>query len=588
MKIAMLQQNCTVGDFDGNATKILAGYHKSCTQGAELVISTELAIFGYPPKDMLERDDYVQAQLRALERVKREIGSVGLVIGYVHIAAPLNHDQETRFGPRLYNTAALLQHGEETETVYKSLLPTYDVFDEARYFVPNTQKSDEHGGVRFWDFHGQRIAVLICEDIWHGTPDAQKSLHALSYLNNPLEKLFFDSDSAPDGAARRSTKKQFPADMLIAINASPYYWGKGMVRYGLVRGIAKKYGWCVCYVNQVGGNDDLVFDGRSFAVSPSGDCIAKAEPFAEDIVLFEPSTASVVPYPSDHDNIKDLYDALVLGLRDYYQKTGHDSAVIGLSGGIDSAVTACIAKDALGPKNVFGISMPSRFSSPESVPDARELAYNLGIDFTVAPINKIYEAARATLTPIIGWHEPGSIQGDATEENVQARTRMLIEMAKANRKGAKRPLLLSTGNKSELSVGFCTLYGDMAGGFGVISDVYKTVVYALARYINRTHIIIPEQSITKPPSAELCPNQKDSDTLPPYETLDAILEAYVDEGRDREAIVAMGHSEKTVRWVIRALNCAEHKHRNATLGLKVSRKAFGSGRRWPIAAKFLE
>lgn len=555
MKIAMLQQNFTVGDFEGNTTKILKGYKKACGLGAELVVSSELAIWGYPPKDMLERRGYVAKQDECFENIRAEIGEVGLIIGIA--------ERNKLAGKSLFNSAVLIEKGQVVATRRKTMLPTYDVFDESRYFEPGKEIAQT---VRY---RGKRLGILVCEEIWkNGT-------------ENPYGEPLYQCDPIKE-------LKDDKPDVLVVINGSPYYWGKGNARFSLTANIIAFGLNCpVIYVNQVGGNDDLIFDGRSFALDPSWRCIAAAKPFEEDMVIVDTNSKVEVLYPFDLSQLKDLYDALVLGTRDYVRKTGHNFAVVALSGGIDSAVTAHIAVAALGRENVMGVGMPSPFSSPDSLEDAEALAKILGIEFRVMKINEIYAACGRALEPIIGWYEPGSIEGDVTEENVQPRIRGLLVMAITNRKGKRKPLLISTGNKSETAMGFCTLYGDTAGGFAPISDVLKTDVYGLANYICRTRNRIPKSTLTKAPTADLRPNQKDEDSLPPYRILDPILHAYIEEQKDFEEIVAMGHDETIVRRVINQVNRNEYKRDQIPRGLKVTSKAFGAGRRWPIAAKFL-
>lgn len=558
MKIAMLQQNFVVGDIEGNARKILAGYKDACRQGADLVVSSELALFGYPPKDMLERKSYLDLQNEWLEKIKAEVGEVGLVLG----VAKRNSNKE---GKPLFNRAILI----ENEKIYyrwdKVLLPTYDVFDEDRYFESGESRAHT------FTYKGYRIAMLVCEDIWNGNEG--DSGHKM-YHRDPIGELIDQQ-----------------CDILIVINGSPYYWGKGDIRFDLVRNIAKKLDCVVVYTNQVGGQDELVFDGRSFAVNQYGRCIAAANPFMEDLVVFDVDNKGKAEYPFDANRLGQLYGALVLGTRDYVHKSGFDSVVIGLSGGIDSALTARIAVDAFGKKNVVGVSMPSEFSSEGSVADARQLAENLGTDFHVVPITGAYNAIGEALGPVIGWRRPGTIDGDVTEENVQARIRGILLMAFTNRVYlGRRFMLLTTGNKSEGSEGYCTLYGDTAGGFAPLIDVYKTTVYDLARYTNRERgAIIPENTIRKPPSAELRPNQKDTDSLPDYDVLDPILKLHIEKQKSWQDIVAStGHHEAVVREAIRLLNKAEYKRRQYPPGPKVTAKAFGSGRRWPITGKFLD
>ena len=564
MKIGMLQLNFLVGDLVGNTDKIIAGYKKAVAMGAELVVASELALFGYPPKDMLCYKSCLDAQDRELYRLWKEIGNIGLIVG---IAKP-NHGN----GKPLFNGAVLLRkNGQIDKSVGvcdKQLLPTYDVFDEHRYFESGNNPT-EIFDIPNSGFFNECVAILVCEDIWGGNENNQS--HKL-YQRDPVKEL-----------------KNGDVNTLIVINGSPYYWGKGDVRFNLVSGIARKLNCNVVYVNQIGGNDDLVFDGRSFAVNENGECIAAAQTFVEEILIVDTDSSKTVAYPSDGQNledpesIKNLYQALVLGTHDYVRKNGFEKVVIGLSGGIDSALTACIAVNALGKKNVLGITMPSPFSSQGSVDDSLTLAENLGIQIITIPIRDIFEEYGQTLKPIFEGK-----QLDVTEENIQARIRGNILMAVSNKFGY---LVLSTGNKSELSVGYCTLYGDMAGGYAVISDQWKTQVYELAKFINQEdkQYTIPKNTIEKPPSAELRPNQKDTDSLPPYDILDSILRQYIEKqkGVNEIKIPEMFGGKEVVRKVIDLVNRAEHKRVQMPLGIKTSPKAFGSGRRWPIAAKNL-
>lgn len=550
MKIAMLQLNFWVGDLDENTDKIIQGYRQACAQGAELAISTELAIFGYPPRDLLLMPDYLKKQDECLAKLCQEVGDVGLIVGIA--------ENNSGKGTPLFNTAVLIHSGKVRHWQRKYLLPSYDVFDERRYFEPGFSQP------QVINYRGKRLSILICEDIWGGLEIANG--HRL-YEYDPVEAL-----------------SGIKVDALIVPNGSPYYWGKGKARLGLVAKTAQKLGCQVFYINQVGGNDEIIFDGRSFAVNSAGQCIGAAKAFEEDLVVIETDNALPVDYASDADSLKDLYRALVLGTRDYLRKINcQKGALIGLSGGIDSAITACITVEALGPDKVIGVSMPSQYSSEGSIKDAQVLAKNLGIKLWTVPIGNIYQSVGEALKPFIGWYEAGEIKGDVTEENVQARIRGMILMGISNRTGK---ILLTTGNKSELAVGYCTLYGDMAGGLAVISDVPKTTIYKLAQYINREQGIIPVNTITKPPSAELRPDQKDEDSLPPYEILDPILHMYVEEQKSLEEIVSSDVTdEKTVRWVISMVHYTEFKRRQMPPGLRVTAKAFGVGRRFPIAAR---
>jgi len=549
MKIGILQLNFTVGDFYGNSEKILHGYQQACDQGADLVVTSELALYGYPPLDLLERTEAHDAQDAVLKELKSHIQDVGLILGV----------SERREGPgkRLFNSAILIQNEAITQRWRKTLLPTYDVFDEARYFEPGQDD------VFIFDYRDQKIAMLVCEDIWGGAEilDGPKL-----YQQDPVKEL-----------------SQLKPDILIVPNGSPYHWQKGNDRLTLVRRVTKQLNAHVVYVNQVGGNTDLVFDGRSFVLNANGDCVGAAPAFETSVNMIDTSEPNRTEYFED-SNLENLYQALVLGVRDYMGKTGHRKALLGLSGGIDSALTACIAADAIGSKNVTAVMMPSPFSSSHSVTDSEELIINLGIHSHKINIESLYEAYGQTLEPIIGWHEPGKNPGDVTEENIQARIRGNLLMAIANRNPGT--LLLSTGNKSEVAMGYCTLYGDMAGGFAVLSDVWKTLVFQLAKHLNRDREKIPENIITKPPSAELRPDQKDSDSLPEYDVLDAVLQAYLEDHLSAKQILEKGLADEvTIKKIIRTTNLNEFKRRQMAPGLKVTSKAFGSGRRMPIAAK---
>lgn len=549
MKIGMLQQNYVIGDCSGNAKKILDGYNKLCGDGAELVVGTELSILGYPPKDLLEFSAKIDEQLTVFNELCQSVGEIPLIIGIA--------ERNSLVGKPLFNNVVTIQNGNVIARRSKELLPTYDVFDEQRYFQPGTQRPC------IVPYLGQRLGIIVCEDCWGGTenPNGQRL-----YATDPVEDMLLANP-----------------DILIIVNASPYFWGKGTVRYNLVKNIARRLGCPVVYVNQVGGQDELIFDGRSFAVQPDGNCLECAEPFAEEELIVDTENAGGPFYWFDHDNLGELYKALVLGTRDYLRKTGFTQVVIGESGGIDSALTTCIAVDSVGKENVTAIGMPSPFSSEGSVSHAKQLCRNLGVGFKVVPIGGIYEVFGAAVNPIIGWRQPENFGKDVTEENVQARSRGMILMAYSNRTGS---LVLTTGNKSELAVGYCTLYGDMAGGFAVISDLPKCLVFRLARYINETHgEVIPWAIIEKPPSAELRPGQKDQDSLPSYEVLDEILRLHVEEELDAPAIIAAGLPAADVRWVLRKVCLSEYKRRQGALGLKVTTKAFGSGRRIPIAMK---
>jgi NAD+ synthetase len=541
MKVALAQVNTTVGDLSGNEAKILEAYRRGMEAGAEIVVFPELAITGYPPRDLLQRSGFIRDNLAVLDRLAATTREAGMLVGYVGL-------NEARPGREATNAVALLQGGKVLATRTKTLLPTYDVFDEDRYF----EAARENAVV---EFNGRKIGLTICEDVWND----EDFWDERRYRRNPARELV---DAG--------------AEVLFNISASPWHLGKEEMRVRMLSSLAGRLGRPFVYCNAVGGNDELVFDGRSAGFDARGRLVACGEMFREDLVLFDTDSAPVSP-PALCDEEK-LFRALVIGLRDYLHKCGFRSAVLGLSGGIDSALTAVIAAEALGRENVRGVSLPSQYSSQGSLDDARLLASNLGISHEVIAIQPIFETFRAQLR--------GTFDGrpeDTTEENVQARLRGMILMAMSNKFGS---LLLTTGNKSELAVGYCTLYGDMCGGLAVISDVPKTMVYRLSRWVNRGREVIPSSSITKAPSAELRPNQTDQDSLPPYEVLDAILQAYVVEGSSRAEMVGVGFEKGTVDRVVRLIDLSEYKRRQAAPGLKVTTKAFGVGRRMPIAQKY--
>jgi NAD+ synthase (glutamine-hydrolysing) len=542
MKAALAQINTTVGDLGGNEAKILAAYRRGVDAGVDLVMFPELTITGYPPRDLLLKRSFIAQNLAVLDRLAAASGKVAMLVGYVR-------ENKKRPGREVSNCVALLQNGKIFTTRTKTLLPTYDVFDEDRYFEPALENHPV-------EFAGGKIGLTICEDIWNDEdfwPNRR-------YQHNPPLEL------AAEGSR-----------ILFNVSASPWHVGKQDTRYQMLRSMAQKAKCPMLCCNQVGGNDELVFDGGSLAFNATGELIARAEMFAEDFVVVDTETSKPVPRTTRPEE-ELVYKALVMGLRDYLYKCGFKSAVLGLSGGIDSALTACIAVDALGKENVRGISLPSQYSSQGSLDDARILAERLGISYEVIPIQPPFEAVKKQLQPIFARRAE-----DTTEENIQARLRGVILMALSNKFGS---LLLTTGNKSELAVGYCTLYGDMCGGLAVISDVPKTMVYRVSKWINREREIIPTASITKPPSAELRPNQTDQDSLPPYDVLDAILDAYVVQGKTLSEIVQGGFEEATVKRVIRLIDFNEYKRRQAAPGLKVTSKAFGVGRRIPIAQKY--
>jgi NAD+ synthase (glutamine-hydrolysing) len=542
MKIGFAQINPIVGDLSGNFEKIAGAYERLAAAGAELVVTPELAVTGYPPQDLLFKSQFVPQSLEVLEKLRGRIREAGLLVGFV--------DRNQGRGKPFHNAAALLQPGAPIAKTHKSLLPTYDVFDEDRYFEPAQS-------VAPLMFGATKIGVTICEDIW-----------TERYLPRPL----YDIEPV------RSLVEQ-GAEIILNLSASPFGLGKPAIRREMVATLARTHRRSICYCNAVGGNDQLVFDGNSIAVNSRGELITQMPAFrtAEEIVDTEASQPMQL---AKADDMADLFEALSLGVRDYLTKCNFKSAVLGLSGGIDSAVVAAIAVNALGPENVLGASMPSPYSSRGSIDDAFALAQNLGVKCLQIPIADAFAAFKAQFPEIFT-----GLPEDATEENMQARLRGMTLMALSNKFGH---LLLTTGNKSELAVGYCTLYGDMAGGLAVISDVPKTMVYALARWINRGAEIIPVSTIEKPPSAELKPGQTDQESLPPYDVLDEILRLYVEENMSARDIIAHGFDEKIVRWVQRRVDLNEYKREQAAPGIKVTSRAFGVGRRMPIAQKYVD
>jgi len=558
MEIALAQINTTIGDFAGNEAKILAAARRAEAESVDLVLFPELTIPGYPPRDLLLKKDFIAQNLAVLQRLAAASGKTALAVGYVG-------ENQSAPGRSATNQAAILQNGGMVAERRKTLLPTYDVFDEDRYFEPGRENLPVAIG-------GHLCGLSICEDIWN---DEDFWPHR-RYRSDPIAALVSAG-----------------AEIILNLSASPWHVGKEKLRYEMLASVARKSRRAVVFCNLVGGNDELIFDGASMVFNAAGELIAQARAFEEDFVTVEVETPASPPAAASlHHSAapaiarktfpdeEAIYQGLVLGLRDYMRKCGFKTAVLGLSGGIDSALVACLAVAALGAGNVRGVSLPSQFSSRGSLDDARILAGRLGMAYEVIPIQPAFAAVRQQLQPVFG----GLVE-DTTEENIQARLRGVILMALSNKFGS---ILLTTGNKSDLAVGYCTLYGDMCGGLAVISDVPKTGVYRLARWINREREIIPLASITKPPSAELRPNQTDQDSLPPYETLDAILDHSVVQGKSLAEIVGLGFAEADVRRVIRLIEFNEYKRWQAAPGLKVTTKAFGLGRRVPIAQRYRE
>jgi NAD+ synthase (glutamine-hydrolysing) len=542
MKIALAQFNPTIGDFEGNARRILELADEAKSGGADLAVFSELCVCGYPPQDLIERPSFLERNLRQLAQLADSVALPSLV-GYVGRA-------QDDTGKQVANCAAVIGVGRVLFEQRKMLLPTYDVFDESRYFQPADAQYVFRLGTA-------SLGITVCEDIWNDKSFWKQRL----YQRDPVSELIGKG-----------------SEIILNISSSPYTLDKRDLRHDMLRATAIQHNVPVVYVNQVGGNDSLIFDGSSFAFMPDGRVAARAKSFEEDLVFFDSATGQGDVRRQPNNELEAVYRALVLGTRDYIRKCGFRKAVVGLSGGIDSALVAVIATEALGRENVLGVSMPGPYSSEGSRTDAHRLAENLGIELLVLPIGEIFQAYRAILAkPFAGRVE------DVTEENLQARIRGNLLMALSNKFNS---LVLSTGNKSEMAVGYSTLYGDMAGGLAVISDVPKTMVYALADLVNATNEVIPREIIAKPPSAELRPNQTDQDTLPPYEVLDRVLKAYVEDLRSPQEIAEeTGYSIELVRSIARRVDGAEFKRKQAPPGLKVTSKAFSVGRRFPMAQK---
>ncbi len=543
MKIALGQINPTVGDFEGNAATIIEFARRARDGGAELVVFPELCVCGYPPRDLVEKRSFVEANCRAASRIAQSTRGIAVICGLVTPA-------QSETGKSVMNSAALLRDGRIEFIQSKMLLPTYDVFDEMRNFAPAKKQE-------VIAFAGRKLALTICEDAWNDKHFWDRRLYGI----DPVEMLMTAG-----------------GNFMINISASPFHLGKREFRTRMLAAIAREYKAPLIMVNQVGGNDQLVFDGSSLALGPGGQVVAQAKSFEEDLVFLDTETLAGDLHPQVEGTEASAYAALVLGTRDYVRKCGFERVIIGLSGGIDSALTAAIAVEALGADNVTGVSMPGPYSSRGSIDDARALATSLGIRFETLGISQVFDDFRKTLKPVFAARPE-----DVTEENIQARIRGTLLMALSNKFGA---LVLTTGNKSELAVGYCTLYGDMVGGLAVISDVPKTLVYRLAHYVNSRRPVIPQATLEKPPSAELRPNQTDQDTLPPYEVLDTILEDYIEDLKTPEQIAAERHYDLAlVRKVARMIERSEYKRQQAAPGIKITQKAFGMGRRFPIAQK---
>ena len=543
MKVGLAQINGIVGDFPGNAKRIVNAYREALDKGADLVLTPELALVGYPPRDLVFKSGFVSGCLQALDYLSSEIGDTPLLVGYV------DHNEKGKPGKPFRNAAAFLEDGRIKARVFKTLLPTYDIFDERRYFEPA-----EFCEPVVWGEH--RLGITICEDVW-----AEDYLHRPLYRRDPVEEL-----------------RQAGADVILNLSASPFHLNKARSRSEMLSAVAREHSLPLVYCNSVGANDQLVFDGSSVVVRSDGVVQRSLPSFEEEVCVID--LAEQDPIAGDEPaEPEQLFRALVLGVGDYVDKCGFRSACIGLSGGIDSALTAAVAVEALGGENVHGLTMPSGYSSAGSVDDSRALADTLGMRCDTVPIGAVFEEIKNSLGPLFD-----SLPEDVTEENMQSRIRGLYLMALSNK---LNHLLLTTGNKSELAVGYCTIYGDMCGGLAVISDLPKTRVFEVARWLNRDKEVIPWNTIEKPPSAELRPDQKDEDSLPPYEILDGILELYIEKQCSPEEIIDNhGFEEQTVRWVQRQVDLNEWKRHQAAPGIRVTSKAFGIGRRIPIVQRF--
>ena len=552
MKIALAQLNYIIGDFEGNLSKITSAVADASSSGAELVVFSELSICGYPPLDLLEREEFIHTCVQSIEKLATLVDpATGVLVGGPEF-------NPNRDGKLLFNSAFFLYEGKVQQVFRKSLLPTYDIFDEYRYFEPNRD-------FRILEFNNRKLAITICEDLWDEQPFDNEFSRSRLYTSNPLEEL-----------------SVFKPDVIINMAASPFSQGKTEVKQSIFTGKARRYALPVLYCNQVGAQTELIFEGGSLAIHPSGRVAAKLPYFREDILICDlEELIESEPHPSPGvipDRIESMADALICGIKDYFGKLGFRTATLGLSGGIDSAVTLALAAKALGPENLHVLLLPSQYSSDHSVNDSVQMAENLGIKYNILPIESLFNEFRETLQALFE-----DLPEDIAEENIQARIRGTLLMALSNKFGN---ILLNTSNKSETAVGYGTLYGDMSGGLSVLGDVYKTDVYLLALYLNQDLEMIPANIISKPPSAELKPDQKDSDSLPPYDVLDQILEAYIERQLPVEKVEALGFDPKLVNRVIKLVNMNEYKRYQTPPILRVSSKAFGIGRRLPLVARY--
>ncbi len=572
MKIALVQINPIIGDFSYNSGKIISWANKAREKGCDLAVFSELALCGYPPQDLLERQSFLADHDKALQDLINGISGIGIICGHLE-----KHTGDN--GNPLHNSASVIEDGRIVFTAQKRLLPTYDVFDEARYFEPGSHSQT-------YQYKGLNLGITVCEDIWNDKGSFPQKL----YATDPISDLVSDLQA-----------KGGKLDLLVNISASPFHVGKENIKQEIFTKVCRNNNVPLIYVNQVGGQDSLLFDGLSMAMDNRGNIIARAERFKEDMIILDTDTWQGEVHGQQIQEVLDagatygepvsvlqetaaVYDALVMGVRDYARKCGFSKGVLGLSGGIDSAVTCAIACEALGEENILGVAMPSPYTSDQSIEDAKELAANLCCPFEIIAISSVFAAFKESLGNVFAAFENNASRKiDITEQNLQARIRGNLLMALSNKEGS---LLLSTGNKSEMAVGYCTLYGDMSGGLAIISDVPKLMVYQLAQYINRNKEIIPKNIIERPPSAELAPNQLDQDDLPSYDILDAILKAYLEQNLSVGEIAALGFDRQVVQDVVRRIRINEYKRKQAPLGLKVSSKAFGYGRRYPTAQNY--
>jgi NAD+ synthase (glutamine-hydrolysing) len=572
MKIALVQINPIIGDFSYNSGKIISWANKAREKGCDLAVFSELALCGYPPQDLLERQSFLADHDKALQDLINGISGIGIICGHLE-----KHTGDN--GNPLHNSASVIEDGRIVFTAQKRLLPTYDVFDEARYFEPGSHSQT-------YQYKGLNLGITVCEDIWNDKGSFPQKL----YATDPISDLVSDLQA-----------KGGKLDLLVNISASPFHVGKENIKQEIFTKVCRNNNVPLIYVNQVGGQDSLLFDGLSMAMDNRGNIIARAEKFKEDMIILDTDTWQGEVHGQQIQEVLDagatygepvsvfqetaaVYDALVMGVRDYARKCGFSKGVLGLSGGIDSAVTCAIACEALGEENILGVAMPSPYTSDQSIEDAKELAENLCCPFEIIAISSVFAAFKESLGNVFAAFENNASRKiDITEQNLQARIRGNLLMALSNKEGS---LLLSTGNKSEMAVGYCTLYGDMSGGLAIISDVPKLMVYQLAQYINRNKEIIPKNIIERPPSAELAPNQLDQDDLPSYDILDAILKAYLEQNLSVGEIAALGFDRQVVQDVVRRIRINEYKRKQAPLGLKVSSKAFGYGRRYPTAQNY--